>query len=373
METKKKIFFLLYSMHVGGVEKSFASLLSVIPRDKYDIHVGLVLPEGDLMSLLPADVKVHHVTDLAERWQELKDPPLSTIKNYAIKGLYMKTLYAFVLYLICKLQRSYLWWVEYLLKDTEGINESFDIAVAYAGPSTDIDYYICNKVKALRKVGWVHFDISIFNIDKKATAKYYRQYDSIYVVSETGQNIFNDTFPEFRNKTKVFHNVVSTAQIKEQAKTGETYDDDYKGKRLLTVGRISAEKGQRVAIQALKMLVDKGYDIHWYFVGEGNDLQNCQEDIKKLGLTAYVTFLGTKINPYAFMRDCDVYVQPSRHEGFCITLAEALCFGNPIVSTDFTGAREQLESRNNGVVVGMDASHIANGVEEALNLYRKEK
>ena len=368
METKKKIFFLLYSMHVGGVEKSLASLLSIIPREEYDIHVGLVLPEGDLMSLLPSDVKVHHITELAERWQELKDPPLSTIKSYAIKGLYLKALYASVIYLACKLQRSYLWWIEYLLKDTKGISESFDVAVAYAGPSSDIDYYVCNKVKAVRKVGWVHFDISIFNIDKKATAKYYRQYDRIYVVSETGLNIFNHAFPEFQNKTKVFHNVVSTVQIKEQAKTGETYSDGYKGKRLLTVGRISPEKGQRVAIQALKLLVDKGYDIHWYFVGDGNDLQNCQDDIKKLGLTAYVTFLGTKTNPYAFMRDCDVYVQPSRHEGFCITLAEALCFDNPIVSTDFTGAREQLENRQNSVVVGMEAIDVSDGIEKALKM-----
>lgn len=353
-------------MHVGGVEKSFASLLSVIPRDKYDIHVGLVLPEGDLISLLPSDVKVHHITELAERWQELKDPPLTTIKNYVIKRLYMKAIYAFVLYLACKLRGSYLWWVEYILKDTKGINESFDVAVAYAGPSSDIDYYICKKVKALRKVGWVHFDISIFNIDKKATAKYYRQYDRVYVVSETGLNIFNHTFPEFQNKTKVFHNVVSTVQIKEQAKTGETYNDDFKGKRLLTVGRISPEKGQRVAIQALKLLVDRGYDIHWYFVGDGNDLQNCQNDINKLGLTAYVTFLGTKTNPYAFMCDCDVYVQPSRHEGFCITLAEALCFDNPIVSTDFTGAKEQLVNRKNSIVVGMEPENIADGIEKML-------
>ena len=368
MEVKKKIFFLLYSMNVGGVEKSLINLLSVLPREKYDIHVGLVHQEGGLMPSLPSDVKIHHITELAERWHELKEPPLSTIKNYIQIGFYMKALYAFVVYFACKLQRSYLWWTEYLLKDTKGIYESFDVAVAYAGPSTDIDYYICNKVKALRKVGWVHFDISIFNIDKKAIEKYYKQYDCINVVSETGLNIFNHTFPVFQNKTKVFHNVVSSVQIKEQAKIGETFSDGYKGKRLLTVGRISSEKGQRVAIQALKLLVDKGYDLHWYFVGEGNDLQNCKDDIKKLGLTTYISFLGTKTNPYTFMRDCDVYVQPSRHEGFCITLAEALCFDSPIVATNFTGAKEQLKNRQNGIVVGMEAIDISAGIEKALKV-----
>ena len=70
------------------------------------------------------------------------------------------------------------------------------------------------------------------------------------------------------------------------------------------------------------------------------------------------------------MRDCDIYVQPSRHEGFCITLAEALCFGQPIVATDFTGAAEQLKHRINSRVVGMDAEELAVGIE---NLWEAER
>lgn len=360
-------------MHVGGVEKSLVNLLSVLSREEYDIHVGLVFPEGDLLPLLPSDIAIHHVSDISTHWQKLKNPPLVTIKNYATTGRWVKAFCAFVVYMVCKMQGSFLQWVKYQLKDSQGIEETFDVAVAYAGPGTDIDYYICHKVNAKRKVGWVHFDIEKFNIDLKATERLYRQYASIYVVSEKGKDIFVKSFPAFMEKTKVFHNVVSPSLIREQASAGETFQDDYDGIRVLTVGRISPEKGQRVAIRALKQLKDKGYHLHWYFIGEGIDLNDCKTDIVSLDLSENVTFLGTKVNPYAYMRDCDIYVQPSRHEGFCITLAEALCFDNPIVSTDFTGAREQLESRNNGIVVGMDASHIANGVEEALNLYRKVK
>ena len=66
------------------------------------------------------------------------------------------------------------------------------------------------------------------------------------------------------------------------------------------------------------------------------------------------------------MKDCDIYMQPSRHEGFCITLAEALCFGHPIVATDFTGAREQLLNRKNSIVTGMSSDEMAGGLEEIL-------
>lgn len=368
MDSKKKIFFLLYSMHVGGVEKSLVNLLTVIPRDKYDIHVGLVHPEGDLLSLLPSDVTIHSITDISKCWQALKASIFAIMGEHLRNGQWASAFWIFISYLICKLQSSYLWWTNYLLKDSYGLEDYFDIAVAYAGPAIDIDYYVCNIIKADKKVGWVHFDISKIGIDKKAIKKLYSQYSRIFVVSEQARGIFVRMFPEFEDKVKVFHNVVSPIQIMRQALAGETFADNFEGSRILTVGRMSSEKGQRIAIQALKILVDKGICLRWYFIGDGAEMEKCKSDVCCLGLFDHVKFLGMKTNPYAYMRDCDVYMQPSRHEGFCITLAEALCFDHPIVATDFTGAREQLIGRKNGIVVGMDAKDIAIGIELALSL-----
>lgn len=354
-------------MHVGGVEKSLTSLLNTLSPEKYEIHVGLVLPEGDLLPLLPSGVSLHPITDISQHWDELKQPPLITIKRYFASGKLLKTIVATMVYLQCKLRRSSYWWVDYILKNVRGIEETYDIAVAYAGPGLDIDYYICHKVKAFQKIGWVHFDISKFGIDKFATQLLYTHYNRIYIVSEEGKDIFDMTYPEFREKTEVYHNVVQTNLVQDQANQGESFYDNYDGKRILTVGRISPEKGQRVAIQALRELIGKGYNVRWYFVGDGADLEYCKNLADGMGLSESIVFLGTKTNPYAFMRDCDVYVQPSRHEGFCITLAEALCFDNPIVSTDFTGAKEQLKDCNNCIVVGMDANDISKGIEMMLN------
>lgn len=353
-------------MNIGGVEKSLINLLSVLPREKYDIHVGLFYQEGELLAYLPSDVTIHHISDIQEHWDELKTPPFQTIKTYIQTGRLIKALFALVVYVICKIQGSFGGWTQYILKDTKGLEDVFDLAVAYAGPSSDIDYYICKKVQAKKKIGWIHFDISKFGIDRKMVRQLYDQYERICVVSETGKQIFDQTFPQFKDKTEVFHNIVSPSQIKELAKSGESFLDEFTGKRILTVGRISPEKGQFVAIQALKTLKEKGYDIRWYFIGEGNDLEHCKNEVDRLGLSDDIVFFGTKTNPYAYMRDCDIYMQPSRHEGFCITLAESLCFDNPIVATDFTGAREQLKERENGFVVGMSSEDIAEGVGKAL-------
>ena len=49
-------------------------------------------------------------------------------------------------------------------------------------------------------------------------------------------------------------------------------------------------------------------------------------------------FLGIKENPYVYMKQCDIYVQPSRFEGYCTTTNEARIVGCPSVRTDVSGA-----------------------------------
>ena len=364
---RKKILFLLYSMNVGGVEKSFLGLLSAIDLKTYDVHVALVHRRGGFLSMLPKDVTIHQINCIANNWQALQRPPLQTLKGMIrTEGVTWKYIKLTLAYIYSKLYKNNYSWIEALMEHESGIDGCFDLAVAYAGPTSDIDYVTCNKVKAITKAGWIHFDVSKFGIDKGMTIQLYKDYKRIFVVSEAGKDIFDKTFPQFRDKTEVFHNIVNTLQVRKLAKTGETFQDGFDGKRILTVGRISPEKGQRVAIQAFNMILKKTSHLRWYFIGDGRDMNNCKRDAEALGIDDKIVFLGTKTNPYGYMRDCDIYIQPSRHEGFCITLAEALCFGNPIVATDFTGAKEQLKNRENGFVVGMKAEAIAVGIEEAL-------
>lgn len=367
METKKKIFFLLYSMNIGGVEKSLVNLLSIIPREKYNVHVGLIHLEGGMLPLLPSDITIHHVTDISRHWQELKNPPMVSIMHYVSEGRWIKALWAFFVYLICKIQGSFLLWVKYLLEDSQGIEETFDVAIAYAGPSSDIDYYVCNKIKAKKKFSWIHFDIDKVNHDVRLINKLYISYQGIIVVSDSCKQKIESSFPHFREKMMTFNNVISPQLIRLQANGGATFDNNLKSRKILTVGRISKEKGQMLAIDALKLLKDKGYDVVWYFIGDGKDKHACEEKVIQMGLKDSAIFLGALVNPYGYMRDCDVYVQPSRYEGYCVTILEALCFSAPIVATNFTSIEEQLNNRNNSFIVNMDADSLANGIIRALS------
>lgn len=67
------------------------------------------------------------------------------------------------------------------------------------------------------------------------------------------------------------------------------------------------------------------------------------------------------------MKECDIYVQPSRHEGYCITLGEARCFDNPIVTTNFTGANEQIKDEVTGLICDISEDEIYKSVKRLLD------
>ena len=77
----KKIFFLCHSMNVGGVEKALLSLLSIIPFDQYEVHLGLLHKKGGFLDDVPQQVYVHEIPCYDKYWDLINDPPLTNIKK----------------------------------------------------------------------------------------------------------------------------------------------------------------------------------------------------------------------------------------------------------------------------------------------------
>src|SRR5690625_8035826 len=76
--------------------------------------------------------------------------------------------------------------------------------------------------------------------------------------------------------------------------------------------------------------------------------------------------MGTKQNPLPFIKDCDLYIQPSRYESYCLTVAEARSLNKPIITTN-TGASEQIEHEKTGLVVEFDELQIYESIKRLLN------
>ena len=67
------------------------------------------------------------------------------------------------------------------------------------------------------------------------------------------------------------------------------------------------------------------------------------------------------------MKNCDIYVQPSRYEGYVTTITEAKCFNRPIVGTNIEGIKEQIINDETGILVDCDVDDLYKGIKKLLD------
>ena len=173
--------------------------------------------------------------------------------------------------------------------------------------------------------------------------------------------------PQFKSKTETFKNIIPSRQIIKMAEEDKGFEDDFQGIRILTVGRLSKEKGQDLTIEVCARLKKEGYPIRWYCIGEGAAREEYEELIKLKGLENDYILLGSQSNPYPYMKQCDIYVQSSRHEGYCITLAEAKCFASPIISTRVTGVDEHLTHEETGIITDFNEEEMFYSIKQLID------
>ncbi|MFS0861495.1 glycosyltransferase [Fredinandcohnia sp. 179-A 10B2 NHS] len=370
----KKILFMVTSMNIGGVEKSLLSLLSIIPRDKFEVTILLLEKKGGFLDSIPSWVKIEETNWFHEIKPIIMQSPYITIKGYFKSKKYLKMLHFIISYLIDrKFDNRYFYYKE-ILRKVPNYKKSYDIAVAFQGPTDLIDFYILNKVDAMKKISCIHFDISKHKINEKFYKKLYHRFDKLLVVSKEARNRLIEKFPNLNKKAHVFYNIVSNELIETMAKESIDFDVDYKGIKIVTVGRLSREKGQDLAIKVLAKLHYEGYEVRWYCVGDGKEKQEYENLINSYDLNGKFILIGAKINPYPYIANADIYVQTSRHEGYCLTLAEAKILNKPIVTTNFTGASEQIDNGQTGFVVEFNEVKLYEKLKHLIeNKYERER
>ncbi|GGE30543.1 glycosyl transferase [Pullulanibacillus camelliae] len=358
---QKKLLFMLINLNVGGTEKALLNMLQMLPKD-YQTTLLVLEEKGGFINHLPANIHLKVINEGVALKRLLNQSPYHAARALLKQGAALKAIALLFFYLFSKLFNVRMLYYWYLLRKEAPLKEHYDLAVAYAGPMDFISYFIVKKVKAGKKVQWIHFDIRKIGFDVQLAAQLYQYFDKIYIVSNEAKQHFDEHLPRFKAKTEVFHNVIAKEEIQRLAREAQGFSDPFDGLRILTVGRLSKEKGQDLALETFIKLKDEGYNIHWYCIGEGPLRTELEAVIHKHHLEEQFILLGEQTNPYPFMKGCDLYVQPSRHEGYCMTLAEARCLCRPIVVTAFAGAYEQLLDAYDG--------WIAQNTED---LYRKIK
>ncbi len=126
---------------------------------------------------------------------------------------------------------------------------------------------------------------------------------------------------------------------------------------VIVVGRLSSEKGQSLAIEALAK-VRKSRPLLTFclnIVGDGPDRPLLERLVKSLSMEDCVRFTGRLSNPYPHIRSSDLLCIPSYYEGLPNVALEAMCLATPLVATNCSGAMQELcGDRQRGLLVPVD-------------------
>lgn len=357
----RKILFVIPSMRIGGAEKSLVNLLNLIDLNEYDVNLLMFKPEGDLLQQIPSGVHILE-TEPSLFYAYKCDKNVFSHKS----GIRSEMLRIFstgickILYGDCARQKR---WTKFYKALLPKLDSEYDVAIGYL--EGDASYYVIDKVNAKRKILWVHsnFDNIKKNEDVSVYKEYFREADKVVSISDKCVQVLQDNYPDMRNKFVFLPNLTSSVVLKKTAKAAidEKFLKDIFN--IVSVGRLTEAKGFDMAIDALKILKERKVPVHWWIVGDG-ELRECLEkQARNNGVEQYLTFLGSKSNPYPYMNNADLIVQTSRWEGKSVVLDEAKILGKPILATAYATVKDQIENGKEGVIVEMNAESIAKGIE----------
>lgn len=354
-----KIAFFVQWMLCGGVENALITLTDKLIEMGNEVSVYVIHVKGEFLFNLSEKVNVKPIP-----------MPEQIRKNIPVGG-------TTVTVRECMKNREYVRAVYFVLKHKLGkekfaelnvnkkripmLDEKYDIAVNYHMHSPFLVWYLSERVIAKKKYTWVHNDFSTTGYSIELLKQYLECNASFYCVSKQLKDELEERLPEYKGRIYIARNIVNQSRIIEQAE--EYYPTEYmeiqsSKIKLLTVGRLEERKGYDLAIEAGSRLASQGIDFHWFILGDGTLRNYLIDMVRDKKLEENFSFLGVKNNPYPYFKNCDIYVQTSRHEGFVTTVTEAKILKCPIICTDVSGAREQIRDGETGDICEISVEGI---------------
>lgn len=365
---KTKILFVMPSLGSGGAEKSFVSLLNLLPRNIFDITAMIVNEGGLFYSHIPNDVNIinapmnlrialgsihsQFMHKECTRWNRV----CKLISNILVR---MRT--------FTRLDLSQFTW-NLWNKFIPTIDDNWDVAVSFMNGMTN--YFVIDKVKANHKFLWVHNDYKMFKTNHYFDSKYWQQADYVATISNVCVRSLQECFPKLKDKFICLENISSTRLIYDMANDAcptEFRETKNNSVKLLSIGRLVEQKGFDMAIDAALILKNKNINFIWLIIGIGELKERLQTQINKNGLTNHVQLIGERKNPYVYMANADILVQPSRFEGKSIVLDEAKILHRPIIAANYPSVNDNIKDGVTGLICPMNAQGIAEAIEQLAN------
>lgn len=368
---KPRIFIAMHYMEIGGAETALVGLLNALDPARVDVDLFLYDHRGEMMQFIPEWV---NLLPQIPKYSVLERPIVELVKR-GFWGIAAARMWAKRISKVAykrsgsKLENN--GGLDKMSKCTTPllpkINPSmtYDLAISFLTPHR----IVAEKVKAKKKIAWIHTDYTRVWVDAEAELKVWQKYNYVASISGDVTNTFLQVFPSLAPKIVEIENILSPSFVRKRA---ELQDVDKEIRHegaitLLSVGRFSDAKNYDNVPDICKRLINNTkLNIKWYIIGYGSDEALIRQKIKEAGMEEHVILLGKRSNPYPYIKACDIYVQPSRYEGKSVTVREAQMLCKPVVVTNYPTAPSQIRSGIDGVIVPMDNEGCANGLAEVI-------
>jgi glycosyltransferase involved in cell wall biosynthesis len=361
VKEKRKILILAPYMKMGGVETSLLSFLKFLDR-KIEVTLLLTNAIGPLINNIPQNIKVKEMK-FTNRMAELM---VADYQNQATffervkRKIFRELLH--IKRLIFKTSENPIF--EYCLKHVAPDPEEYDLVIDYHGYGFFTSAYSAKMVNANKKIMWIHDEKMDF---LNNVSSYLDYFDKFFGVANSCVGIFQERYPKYKDRIDTFYNIIDVDNIVKKSKeviSDDIFTADFK---IVTVGRLSRQKGYDIAIKAAKIIKDLGYNFKWFVIGDGDLRNELETQIKTNGLSNYFILLGQKANPFPYISAAELYVQPSRNEGYGLAIAEARILKKPIIATKLDCVMEQITNGENGYLVNLSEMDIAKTIIDLIN------
>lgn len=365
----KKILIFSHALEIGGAERALLGLLDSLDYTQYSVDLFLMRHEGELFKQIPVEV---NLLPEIPQYASLATPIKRVIRKGQLFVAFGRTVGKFCASRYVKkhkILRDNCVGLEYSHKYTcvfmpKISAETYDLAISFLTPH----YFVAEKVNAKQKIAWIHTDYSKVAVNVDSELAMWDKYDYIASISEAARVAFGKVFPSLIPKLSVIENISSKKLILQQVLEENVQTEMPKDGsiRILSVGRYCTAKNFDNVPDICSRIRAAGFNVKWYIIGFGGDEDLIKQKISEAGMQDYVIMLGKKDNPYPYIAACDLYVQPSRYEGKCVTVREAQILGKTVVITNYATSASQLEDDLDGVIVPMDNEGCAKGIADLL-------
>lgn len=350
----KKILIVYPHMAIGGSTTSLLSILNLIDYRKYEVDLLLGENKGELFSSIPSKVNILK--------QAMPSPRL--LKFRKVTSFRYLLVRSKVKGKSTNIKNQYMTFEN--ARFSRRINKAYDVAIAFL--ETYACDYVATKVKAKKKIFWLHLDYIGAGFDPSFDKPIYKTFDKIVLVSQLCKSNFDIVFPEFASRSVVIENILSQEYVKNRAKEKCNLSIDKTKVNLISVCRIDFKhKGLDRGVIALTELKNKGVEnFHWYILGDGDDRSQLEQMVKENSLDDMVTILGMQVNPAKYTIKMDALFMPSRYEGKPMAVTEAQMLSVPAIVTKYGSAEEQISNNVTGFIFDNDQTSLNIGLEYIL-------